>query len=135
MGKSEYARSSIFGVRKPISDVETPKTSTSESAGRLSARILHWIDIFLPRFTTVATRKSGLGQKSLEGSVDPRACGCRGVMPPSRQFLSTKVYPFKYQGGEECSNSLTSLTRSRVSSVGRASDLQAEGCGFESYTG
>ena len=81
----------------------------------------------------MATRKSGL--RSLEGSVDPRACGCRGVMPRSRQFLSTTVYPFKDQGGEECSDSLASLTRSPVSSAGRASDLQAEGRGFESYTG
>ena len=24
------------------------------------------------------------GLRSLEGSVDPRACGCRGVMPRSR---------------------------------------------------
>ena len=53
-------------------------------------------------------------------------------MPCSRQFLSTTVYPFKEQGGEECSDSLASLT---VSSVGRASDLQAEGRGFKSYTG
>ena len=67
--------------------------------------------------------------------MDPRACGCRGVMPRSRQFLSTTVYPFKDQGGEECSDSLASLTRSPVSLVGRASDLQAEGRGFESYTG
>ena len=28
----------------------------------------------------------------------------RGVMPLSRQFLSTTVYPFKDQGGEECSD-------------------------------
>ena len=34
-----------------------------------------------------------------------------------------------------CSDSLASLTRSPVSSAGRASDLQAEGRGFESYTG
>ena len=81
----------------------------------------------------MATRKSGL--RSLEGSVDPRACGCRGVMPRSRQFLSTTVYPFKEQGGEECSDSLASLTSCPVSSVGRASDLQAEGPGFEFYTG
>ena len=63
--------------------------------------------------------------------MDPRACGCRGVMPPSRQFLSTKFV----HGGEECSDSLAFLTRSPVSSVGRASDWQAEGCGFVSYTG
>ena len=75
----------------------------------------------------MVTRKSGL--RSLEGSVDPTACGCRGVMP-----RSTAVYPFNDQGGEECSDSLASLTRCPVSSVGRASDLQAEGCGFESYT-
>ena len=78
-------------------------------------------------------RKSGL--RSLEGSVDPRACECRGVMPRSRQFLSTTVYPFKDQGGEECSDSQASLTRSPVSLVDIASDLQAEGHGFESYTG
>ena len=36
--------------------------------------------------------------------------------------------------GKECSDSLASLTRRLVSSVGRASDLQAEGRGFESYT-
>ena len=96
-------------------------------------RILHWVDIFLPKFTSMATRKSGL--RSLEDSVDPRAYGCRGVMPRSRQFLSTTVKPFKDQGGEECSDSLASLTRSLVSSAGRASDLQAEGRGFECYTG
>ena len=56
-------------------------------------------------------------------------------MPRSRQFLFTTVYPFKEQGGEKCSDSLASLTRSLVSSAGRASDLQAEGHGFESYTG
>ena len=67
--------------------------------------------------------------------MDPRAGGCRGVMPHSRQFLSTTVYPFKEQGEEECSDLLASLTRSSVSSAGRASDLQAEGRGFESYTG
>ena len=76
----------------------------------------------------MATRKSGL--RSLEGSVDLRACGCRGVMPRPRQFLSMTVYPFKDQGGEECSD----LTRSPVSSAGRASDLQA-GHVFQSYTG
>ena len=54
------------------------------------------------------------------------------VVPRSRQFLSTT---FKDQGGEECSDSLASLTRSPVSSAGRASDLLAEGRGFESYTG
>ena len=81
----------------------------------------------------MATRKSGI--RSLEGSVDPRAYGCRGVMPCSRQFLSTTVYRFKDQGGEECSDSLASLTRSPASSAGRASDLQAEGREFESYTG
>ena len=81
----------------------------------------------------MATRKSGL--RSLEGSVDPRACGCRGVMPRSRQFLSTTVYTFKDQGGEECRDSLASLTRSPVSSDERASALQAEGRWFESYTG
>ena len=81
----------------------------------------------------MATRISGL--RSLEGSADPRACGCRGVMPRPRQFLSTTVYPFKDQGGEECSDSLASLTRSLVSSAGRASDLQAGGRGIESYTG
>ena len=81
----------------------------------------------------MATRKSGL--RSLEGSVDPRAWGCRDVMPRSRQFLSTTVYPFKEQGGEECSDSLASLTSCPSNSVGRASDLQAEGPGFESYTG
>ena len=70
----------------------------------------------------------------LEGPVDHRACGCRGVMPRSRQFISTTVYPFKDQGGEECSDSLAFLTRSPVSLNGRASDLQAEGHGFESYT-
>ena len=75
----------------------------------------------------MATRKSGL--RSLEGSMDPRACRCRGVMPRSIQFLSTTD-----QGGEEYSDSLASLTRSPVSSVGRASDLQAEGRGFEYYT-
>ena len=42
--------------------------------------------------------------------MDPRACGCRGVMPRSRQFLSTTVKPFKDQGGEESSDSLASLT-------------------------
>ena len=51
---------------------------------------------FLPKFNSMATRKSGL--MSLEGSVDPRSCGCRGVMPRSSQFLSTTD-----QGGEECS--------------------------------
>ena len=56
-------------------------------------------------------------------------------MPRPRQFLSTTVYPFKDQGGEECSDSLASLTRSLVSSAGRASDLQAGGRGIESYTG
>ena len=71
----------------------------------------------------MAARKSGL--RSLEGSVDPRACRCRGVMPRSRQVLSTTVYPFKDRGGEECSDSLASLTRSSVTSVGRASDSQA----------
>ena len=81
----------------------------------------------------MATRKSGL--RSLEGSMDPRACGCRGVMPRCRQFLSMTVYPFKDQDGEECSDSLASLTRSPVSSADGASDLQAEGHGFESYTG
>ena len=49
----------------------------------------------------MVTRESGL--RSLEGSVDPRAWGCRGVMPRSGQFLSTTVYPFKDKGGEECS--------------------------------
>ena len=34
MGKSEYVRSSDIGVRKPISDVKTPKTSTSASAAK-----------------------------------------------------------------------------------------------------
>ena len=48
---------------------------------------------FLPMFTSMATRKSGL--RLLEGSIDPRACRCRGVMPRSRQFLSTTVYHFK----------------------------------------
>ena len=81
----------------------------------------------------MGTKKSCL--RSLEDSVDPRACRCRGVMPCSRQFLSTTVYPLKDQGREECSDSLASLTKSPVSSVGRASDLQAGGCGFESYTG
>ena len=38
-------------------------------------------------------------------------------MPRSRQFLSTTVYPFKEQGGEECSDSLASLTSCPVSSV------------------
>ena len=75
----------------------------------------------------MATRKSGL--RSLEGSVDPRACVCRGVMPLYRQFLSTTIYRFKDQGGEECSDWLAYLTRSPVSSAGRASDLQAEGPG------
>ena len=69
--------------------------------------------------------------RSLEGSVDPRACECRGVMPCFSQFLSTSVFPFKDQGGEECIDLLASRTRSLVSSVGRASDLQAEGHGFE----
>ena len=46
-----------------------------------------------------------------------------------QRFLSTTD-----QGGEEYSDSLASLTRSPVSSVGRASDLQAEGHGFEYYT-
>ena len=32
--------------------------------------------------TIMATRKSGL--RSLEVSMDPRACGCRGVMSRSR---------------------------------------------------
>ena len=50
------------------------------------------------------------------------------------QFLSTTVYPFKDQSGEECSDSLASLTRRQASLVGRPSDLQAEGRGFESYT-
>ena len=67
--------------------------------------------------------------------MDPRVCGCRGVMPRTRQFISMTVYPFKDQGGEECSDSLASLIRSPVSPAGRASDLQAEGHGFESYTG
>ena len=53
-------------------------------------------------------------------------------MQRSRKFLSTTVYPFKDQGGEECSDLLAPITRSQV---GRASDLQAEGRGFESYTG
>ena len=53
-------------------------------------------------------------------------------MPHSRWFLSTTVYPFKDQGGEECSDSLVSLARSPVCSAGRASDLQAEGRWFES---
>ena len=66
----------------------------------------------------MAANKSGL--RSLEGSVDPRAWGCRGVMPSSRHFLSTTAYPIKDQGGEECSDTLASLTRSPVSSVGRA---------------
>ena len=66
--------------------------------------------------------------------MDPRACRCRGVMPHSRQFLSMTVYPFKGQGGKEASDLQASLTRSLVSLVG-ASDLQAEGRGFESYTG
>ena len=70
--------------------------------------------------------------RSLEGSVDPRAYRCRDVMPHSRQFLSTPVYPFKDQDGEECCESLAYLTRSLV---GRASDLQAEGRGFKFYTG
>ena len=81
----------------------------------------------------MVTRKSGL--RTLEGSVDPRACGCRGVMSRYRQFLSTTANPFKDQGWEECSDLLASLTRSQISSVGRVSDLQAEGRGFESYTG
>ena len=34
-----------------------------------------------------------------------------------------------------CSDSLASLARSPLSSVGRASVLQAEGRGFESYSG
>ena len=59
---------------------------------------------FLPNFTSMVTSKSGL--RSLEGSLDPRACGCRGVMPRSSQFLSTTVCPFKDQDGEECSDSL-----------------------------
>ena len=88
---------------------------------------------FLPKFTSMAAGQSGL--RSFESSVDPRACGCRGVMPRFKPFLSTTVYPFKDQGGEECSDSMASLTRSRVSSAGRASDLQAEDGGLESYTG
>ena len=56
-------------------------------------------------------------------------------MQRSRKFLSTTVYPFKDQGGEECSDLLAHITRSQVSLVGRASDLQAEGRGFESCTG
>ena len=80
----------------------------------------------------MATMKSGL--RSLQGSVDPRACRCRGVMPRSRQFLSTTIYPFKDQSGEECSDSLASLIGSLVSSFGRTSDLQAKGRWFESYT-
>ena len=59
---------------------------------------------------------------------------CDASLSRSRQFLSMTVYPFKDQGGEECSDSLASLTRSPVSSVGRASDLQAEGRALESYT-
>ena len=47
------------------------------------------------------------------------------------QLLSTTVYPSKDQSGKECSDSLVSLTRSLACSVGRASDLHAEGPGFE----
>ena len=58
----------------------------------------------------------------------------RGVMPRSRQFLSTTLYPFKDKEGRSVVIA-GFYTRSPVSWAGRASDLQAEGCGFEPYTG
>ena len=50
-------------------------------------------------------------------------------------FFSMKSDWIRVMGANWCSDSLASLTRSPVSSAGRASDLQVEGCGFESYTG
>ena len=73
-------------------------------------RILHWVDIFTTQVYINGDDEIGL--RSLKGYVDPRACGCRGVKPCSKQLLSMTVYPFKDQGGEECSDSLASLTRS-----------------------
>ena len=82
--------------------------------------------------TSMATRYIGF---RLKGCLDPRPCGCSGVILRSSQLSSMTGYPFKGYSGEECTDLLASLTKSLVtcSSVGRASDLQA-GHGFESYT-
>ena len=55
-------------------------------------------------------------------------------MPHSRTVTIHDSLPFKDQRRDECSDSLASLTRSPLSSAGRASDLQAECRGFESCT-
>ena len=67
--------------------------------------------------------------------MDPRACGCKGVMPRSKTVTIHDSLPLQRSSGEECSDSLVSLTRSLACSVGRASDLHAEGRGFEFYIG
>ena len=82
----------------------------------------------------MATRKSGL--RSMKGYVDPRSSRCRCVTPHSRTVTIHDSLPLqRSKGGESCSDPLAFLTRSPVILVGRASDLQAEGRGFDYYTG